>query len=57
METLFTKQERIQSAYNSYIKMLIKFPDLTKMDIATVCCESWEIEIHQLADIVLKSDK
>ena len=56
METLFTRQERIQSAYNSYIKCLAKFSDLTKMDIAVACCESWDIEIHELADLVLKSN-
>ena len=57
METLFTKTERIQSAYHSYIKCLAKFPSLSKRDIAEACCESWEIEIHELADLVLKSDK
>lgn len=57
METLFTRTERIQLAYNSYIKCLAKFSDLTKMDIAEACCESWEIEIHELADLVLKLDK
>ena len=57
METLFTKAERIQSAYVSYIRCLAKFPSLTKRDIAETCCESWEIEIHELADIVLKNKK
>ena len=57
METLFTRKERIESAYDSYIRCLTKFPSLTKMDIAEACCESWEIEIHELADLVLKSDK
>lgn len=57
METLFTRKERIESAYNSYIRCLLKFPSLTKMDIAEACCESWEVEIHELADLVLKSDK
>jgi len=57
METLFTKKERVESAYNSYVKCLAKFPSLTKWDIAVACCESWEIEIHELADLVLKSDK
>ena len=57
METSFTKKERVESAYNSYVKCLAKFPSLTKWDIAVACCESWEIEIHELADLVLKSDK
>ena len=56
METLFTKKERVESAYNSYIQLLTKFPSLSKRDIAEACCESWEIEIHELADLVLKSD-
>ncbi len=57
METLFTRKERAESAYNSYIQLLTKFPSLTKRDIAEACCETWEIEIHELADLVLKSDK
>ena len=55
--SLFTKTERIQSAYHSYIKCLTRFPSLSKRDIAEACCESWEIEIHELADLVLNSDK
>ena len=57
METLFTRKERIESALVSYIKCLAKFPSLSKRDIAEACCESWEIEIHELADLVLKLDK
>jgi hypothetical protein len=57
METLFTRKERIESAFTSYIKCLAKFPSLSKRDIAEACCESWEIQIHELADLVLKSDK
>jgi len=56
METLFTRKERVEAAYNSYNKLLTKFPSLTKRDIAESCCESWEVKIHELADLVLKLD-
>jgi len=57
METLFTKTEKIQSAYDSYIEFLAKYPTLSKREIAETCCETWGIKIHELADIVIENGK
>ena len=57
MSQPFTKQERTQNAYEHYVEFLTKYPSISKRDIAEICCETWEIQIHELADLVLKSDK
>ena len=47
------RQERIDQALISWNKFSKRFSSLPPMEIAKTICESWDIEIHELADKVL----
>jgi len=47
------RYERIEQALISWNNLSKRFPSLTSMEIAETICESWDIEIHELADKVL----
>jgi hypothetical protein len=54
-QNIFSKKERKQNAYEHYVEFLSKYPSISKRDIAELCCETWEIQIHELADVVAEA--